>query len=299
MNIQMFDDAPEREEFAYWFTYVGISANGDRLWSISHENDPDNKPIGTVIEQKEEIELVSVTGTIPEFDSSDVSTCFNKFKRRPEYYVYDFERIYKRHDGTAVEMYKMLLIGCILIRVPSANIENLAISIDKMFSWLNSTDFYVAPASTKYHGAESGGLLKHTLKVVYLTMQLLHSPIWQDKINVASAILTALVHDWCKIGRYESYLKNVKNEDTGIWEKQNAYKLKDTQLSCLGHGVSSMFLAERFFRLSVEEAAAIRWHMGEYNVADNEMDELHQANETYPLVQLLQFADRLSITRYL
>ena len=70
-------------------------------------------------------------------------------------------------------------------------------------------------------------------------------------------------------------------------------------MSCLGHGVSSMFLASRFFKLSVEEAAAIRWHMGDYNVADNEMNDLHQANETYPMVQLLQFADRLSRVKYL
>ena len=54
----------------------------------------------------------------------------------------------------------------------------------------------------------------------------------------------------------------------------------------------------KFFKLSQEEALAIRWHMGEYNVADNEMNELHYANENYPLVFLLQFADRLSITNY-
>ena len=59
-----------------------------------------------------------------------------------------------------------------------------------------------------------------------------------------------------------------------------------------------MFFSSKFFRLSSEEAVAIRWHMGEYNVASNESSELHLANEAFPLVFLIQFADRLAITKY-
>ena len=59
-----------------------------------------------------------------------------------------------------------------------------------------------------------------------------------------------------------------------------------------------MYLASKCFNLNLECLSAIRWHMGEYNVAQNEMNELHQCNEQFPLVQLLQFADRLSITSY-
>ena len=63
-------------------------------------------------------------------------------------------------------------------------------------------------------------------------------------------------------------------------------------------GMQELYKAMKVFKLNDEEAAAIRWHMGEYNVASNEVNELHAANERYPLVQMLQFADRLSIVKY-
>ena len=35
----------------------------------------------------------------------------------------------------------------------------------ELLAWLESTDFFEAPASTKYHGAYPGGLLEHSLNV--------------------------------------------------------------------------------------------------------------------------------------
>ena len=66
----------------------------------------------------------------------------------------------------------------------------------------------------------------------------------------------------------------------------------------LGHGVSSMFLINKFFHLSLEEASAIRWHMGSYRTSDAEFDELQTCNENFMLVHLLQFADQLSLVKY-
>ena len=92
----------------------------------------------------------------------------------------------------------------------------------------------------------------------------------------------------------------VKNEETGQWEKKLAYRRSvNTCIGSFGHGVTSLYLASRLFSLSNDEALAIRWHMGEYNVCDAEMNELHLSNETFPIVQMIQFADRLSITKYL
>lgn len=170
-------------------------------------------------------------------------------------------------------------------------------AIDNCINWLHSTDFYNAPASTVYHNHFQGGLLQHSLDVMKQIIDLKRCEKF-SKVSIHSAILVALVHDWCKIGLYESYLKNVKDDVTGVWHQELAYKHKATPLTCFGHGVSSMYLVEQFIHLSIDEMLAIRWHMGEYNVANNEMNDLHQANETYPLVQMLQFADRLSITKY-
>lgn len=164
-------------------------------------------------------------------------------------------------------------------------------------NWLTTTDFYEAPASTIYHESEVGGLLKHTFAVAYHALKLCALPEFK-KVNPEDAIFVALVHDWCKIGYYESYQKNVKNETTGQWEKQTAFKRKDLSYSCLGHGVSSMYIAQKFFKLSIDECCAIRWHMSSWRVVDSEMNELQQANEDYPLVHLLQFADQLSLVKY-
>lgn len=37
--------------------------------------------------------------------------------------------------------------------------------IDQMMAWLETTDFYTAPASTRFHGAEEGGLCAHSITV--------------------------------------------------------------------------------------------------------------------------------------
>ena len=36
---------------------------------------------------------------------------------------------------------------------------------DKLLEWLESTDFFIAPASTRFHAAYEGGLLAHSLNV--------------------------------------------------------------------------------------------------------------------------------------
>lgn len=164
---------------------------------------------------------------------------------------------------------------------------------ERCLKWLSNTDFYIAPASTVYHDSEPCGLLKHTLRVVDKMIELLSLPSF-SRVARHEAVLTALVHDWCKIDFYEQYMKNVKDDVTGVWNKVPAYRYKGTDLP-FGHGVTSMFMAQKFFKLSTEQALAIRWHMGEYGVSQKESHDLMDANEKYPIVLLLQFADRLSI----
>lgn len=279
-----------KDQFPYWFENTS-----DQHWKVFDVSLNTKDQIGSIIEESGRF----VVSSLLNYDSGKIDQWFRQFKSRPEYYVYDFERIYSSGIDSNIDMYKNLMTGCIFLRKSSEKPENLMSKVDNMFKWIDSTDFYSAPASTRFHGCQPCGLLDHTLKVAYMVCKLLRTDIWQGKVKLEDAIFVALVHDWCKIDLYESYVRNVKNDKTGEWEKQLSYKVKDTPMSCLGHGVSSMFLAQRFFKLSIDEAAAIRWHMGEYNVADNEMNDLHQANETYPMVQLLQFADRLSIVKYL
>lgn len=193
-----------------------------------------------------------------------------------------------------IDQYEKLIGEVVFYRYPDET--NGPRYLKSLLQWLRSTDFYRAPASTRYHEAYTGGLLVHTLNVYNNILELIKIPQF-NSVDIHSAALVALTHDWCKIDYYESYEKNVKNETTSQWEKQLAFRTNQRGIS-LGHGVSSMFLVEKFFRLTPGEALAIRWHMGVFRVCNDEINELQQSNERYPLVHLLQFADQLSITEY-
>lgn len=162
--------------------------------------------------------------------------------------------------------------------------------------WLRTTDFYTAPASTQYHDSVPGGLLTHSLRVYNELIELIKIPAFKS-VQLEHAVISALVHDWCKIGLYEMYERNVKNEKTGQWEKVPSYRYNQRGIP-LGHGATSMYIAMKMIPLTVEQALAIRWHMGRWDVCQPEYSELQKSNAEYPLVYLLQFADQLACTEY-
>lgn len=167
---------------------------------------------------------------------------------------------------------------------------------DRFSHWICDTDFFNAPASTRFHGSFEGGLCEHHLDVYNEAVDLISLPKF-SAVEPISAYLTALVHDFCKIGLYVPYSRNVKNEETGRWEQVQAFRYDKPQYP-FGHGVSSWYVANQFVRLTREEALAVRWHMGSYSVCSNEESEYQEAADRYPLVLLLHMADRLSITAY-
>ncbi len=61
--------------------------------------------------------------------------------------------------------------------------------------------------------------------------------------------MVALTHDWCKIGLYEVSERNVKDKNTGAWYQEPFYKINEHKPFPFGHGVNSMFVAQRFFHL--------------------------------------------------
>lgn len=218
------------------------------------------------------------------------------FKRTPEGSL--GQKVKLDDLNSLVEKYEWLMIGCIRSRLLKNGKNPDNANVDSMLNWIESTDFFTAPGSSQYHDAHPRGLLLHTMRVYNKMCDLMMLPDFSE-VPVDSAALVAISHDWCKIGLYELYDRNVKNESTGRWEKVPSFRRKvETCIASFGHGTSSLFLLTRFFRLTNEEGLAVRWHMGEYNVCDPEMNELHHSNETYPLVQMLQFADRLAITKY-
>lgn len=162
---------------------------------------------------------------------------------------------------------------------------------DKLLEFLEKSDFFTAPASTRYHGAYEGGLLRHSLNVyeclvAYLERERVRE---QYKLNVSAetAAIVALLHDVCKVNFYTVSYRNSKNEKTGQWEKLPYYTINDTLP--YGHGEKSVYMVSGFMRLTRDEAMAIRWHMGFSGIEDK--NTIGSALEKYPLAFALSVAD--------
>ena len=235
----------------------------------------------------------------------DVSADFHAFIKRPEWRVgvksdVNHNDISQMSQDEMINRYEVLMVGIVFIKARAAglNPDDHFDRAYKIIEWLRSTDFYRAPASSRYHDCYPSGLLYHTLKVYDNMLELRKASMFVPT-SYDSISLVSLCHDWCKIGLYEVYLKNVKDEKTGQWNQVEAYKRNvEGIILPLGHGVTSMFLAEKFFRLTPQEALAIRWHMSNYNVAESESFELEEAAEKINLVHMVQFADQLACTKY-
>ena len=157
---------------------------------------------------------------------------------------------------------------------------------DRLLEWLTNTDFFTAPASTRFHAAYEGGLVEHSLNV-YRVMMKKHFVEGADDLE--SATICTLLHDICKAGFYAVEFRNRKN-DAGVWEKVPYYTVNDR--FPYGHGEKSVFLIERFMRLKNEEAVAIRWHMGGFDDAAKAGSfAIAHAYEQYPLAVKLHLSD--------
>ena len=157
----------------------------------------------------------------------------------------------------------------------------------ELLSWICTTDFFTAPASTKFHCAFEGGLVQHSISVYSTLMEKYFN---ENEDSRESFAICSLLHDLCKAQFYKVSTRNVKNETTGAWEKQPFYMIED--LFPYGHGEKSVFLIERFMRLKTAEAVAIRWHMGGFDNSSKGGDfSLSAAFERYPLAVKLHLAD--------
>lgn len=161
--------------------------------------------------------------------------------------------------------------------------------IGELLEWLDTTDFFTAPASSRYHGAFEGGLALHSLNVYRRLKDLngLYLMAKTDRMRETEAII-ALFHDLCKVGCYKASTRNVKNDLTGQWEKVPFYKFEE-DFPFGGHGSKSVYLVQHFIKLEPEEAAAINCHMGAWDRHD--YGDLGEVFHTYRLAWLLHVAD--------
>jgi hypothetical protein len=182
--------------------------------------------------------------------------------------------------------------------------------MDKLMDYIRKSDFYKAPASTKYHLACEGGLLQHSLNVLDAMREMLmkeaDGPDEQGQMHTKyhytvagqfvatvpedSVIIMALLHDICKTYFYSTSTRNAKNETTGKWEKVPFYTVKDRMP--LGHGDKSVMIIKQYIHLTNQEMYAIWHHMG---YADNsDTLTLTNAVEAYPIIWALHTADMMA-----
>lgn len=148
------------------------------------------------------------------------------------------------------------------IEIAHSNIKREG--IDKLLDYLERTDFFDAPASTKFHSVYEGGLCDHSLNVYNRFIKNLEKEYgsgWEDVISLESATIIALFHDICKVDYYTQEMRNVK--ENGTWVQKPFYKVEDNLP--YGHGEKSVYIINGFLRLTREEAMAINWHMGGFD----------------------------------
>jgi len=197
------------------------------------------------------------------------------------------------------------------VEIFSSNIKRPG--ADKLLEWLERSDFFEAPASTRFHLSEPGGLVKHSVHVYERLREAYKNekarntaePVSLTKEEEEKIAICGLLHDVCKVDTYKKEPKNqktydpekvnaaqkwqVKHDSIGdyIWETVMGYKFDD-QLP-YGHGEKSVYIISGFMRLTREEALAIRWHMGPWQ--DGEKQNAGSAFEKCKLAVLAHLAD--------
>lgn len=134
-----------------------------------------------------------------------------------------------------------------------------------------------APASKGHHGAYDGGLFNHSYEVT-TKLQWLTKYLGLKWSRIHSPIIVGMFHDLCKL---DNYIKIGKD-----WEYNPNVILN-------GHGEKSVIIAQQFVKLTQEEIACIRWHMGAFDSKENWQYYTRAIGE-YPNVLYTHTADMIA-----
>ena len=172
--------------------------------------------------------------------------------------------------------------------------------IANVIAGLEELGFFMAPASTRFHGSFPGGLMLHSLNV-YDQAVILRDAELKVRPDLANALtddtiaIAALLHDVCKAEVYKEVEKFRKDKD-GKWEKYKTYGVDYSDFP-MGHGEKSVRRLLRWgLELTDEEMLAIRWHMGAFDLSDSPeaRGSFTLAGEKTPLLPILIAADGLA-----
>lgn len=166
---------------------------------------------------------------------------------------------------------------------------------------LEKLGFFEAPASTRFHLCNRGGLVEHSLNVCKAALELLPimhrmRPDLKDDLREDSVILCSLLHDVNKAEIYKPVVKKRKNA-MGIWEDYDSYDVDFSNFP-MGHGEKSVIvLLLSGLQMRDCEMLAIRWHMAAWDLAFQSAESksnINAARDRYPLCGLIQCADTIA-----
>lgn len=176
--------------------------------------------------------------------------------------------------------------------------------LDKVLAYLEKSDFYTAPSSTRFHLNEDGGLCLHSMNVFEAACKIYNemakpaivsgtSP-FTEEVSMESIAIATLFHDLCKIKLYHK-TERWKKDDKNRWVSYPGYEVKDD--FPLGHGEKSCLMLSWYMRLKPEEMLAIRWHMGMFDMGESGTPlrmSFFSATDKSPLVSIVHAADFLT-----
>ena len=184
-------------------------------------------------------------------------------------------------------------------------VERPGSNISGLISKLESSDFFIAPASTKWHNACRGGLVDHCLNVYYNLKSLVKNKHLEEVISNESIIVCGLLHDLSKMNVYEPSIRNKKvytengskvdNLGRFEWISEQTYSMKkDSDRFQYGnHEETAEFMVRCFIPLTVEESIAILHHHAGKGF-DSSTQNISYLMSVNPLLVLLHSADMIS-----
>lgn len=165
---------------------------------------------------------------------------------------------------------------------------------EELLNYLEKTDFFTAPASSRFHSNFEGGLCQHSINVYKRLLSLVQNEYgenWQKVVSPESVAIMGLLHDVCKVNNYVVEMRNVKVD--GEWVQKPYYKVEDSLP--YGHGEKSVYMISGFMKLTREEAMAINWHMGAFDErARTNSAILKNVFKMYPNAFLLHLSDYMA-----
>ena len=137
---------------------------------------------------------------------------------------------------------------------------------DQLINMLTDSDFFTAPASTKYHCSFDGGLCLHSLNVYKNLKELVQNregltPSCYDEDSLK---IVALFHDISKIGCYKKGIKNekvyfeggTKKDELGNfeWVSKPMWVTREDKFIYGSHEATSEYMTRQYIPLTLEES---------------------------------------------